>query len=214
MGSSSSKPALSENQLAVAREEKVNKLMLLWYETALQMPPPSLSDPNLVYNTKKTDYYLTNAISSIGDWISNRPRIYDPDWIENQPTISVDWTAVNSTISQVLADTTGKDTSQGYSTCVIKSFDGKFNDIKCLYKLIIVAVSFNFSNWEYLTIENVTAFGYWVYLFHTDPPFRYAEEVLGPTHVEPQPLAYKVPNDMSIVGKKFMTVEELDRYNP
>ncbi|GJJ06732.1 hypothetical protein Clacol_000928 [Clathrus columnatus] len=183
---------LSGNDLAAERMEKANKIMLQWYETVLQFPLPSLGDPGLISQFSSTGYFWTKEITTVDGW----KTIHHP-YIIDHPMISVDWKAINNTVLQVLADTTGKDTGQGYGSGVIKSFDGRFDDKKCLYKVILVA--------------NVAVFGYRIDLFHTDPPFGHADHVSTP--IDAIPLAYTIPNDMSVIGRRFMTVEELDRYN-
>ncbi|GJJ06751.1 hypothetical protein Clacol_000947 [Clathrus columnatus] len=197
----------SENELANERMEKADKLLLQWYETVFQIPLPPSGDPSLLYRMIGQGYFLTENITTIDGW----EYIYQPHK-SGDPKISVDWNAIDNTIVKALADTTGKDTGQGYGTGVVRPFDGKYDGQKCIYKLALVAVSFSFQNGEYNIFQPVALFGYRVYFFLTDPPFRYGDHVPRPIHDEPY--TDKIPNDVSVIGRKIMTVEELDRYNP
>ncbi|GJJ06721.1 hypothetical protein Clacol_000917 [Clathrus columnatus] len=78
-----------------------------------------------------------------------------------------------------------------------KAFEGK----SCLYKTMVVAVSFNFSSTEYKMEENVAAFGYAIYLLCIsrslkDSPVSGGDGFLQLKSVHGKALEFSVPKDI------------------
>ncbi|GJJ06728.1 hypothetical protein Clacol_000924 [Clathrus columnatus] len=210
-------PDLRENlDLGMERQKKILELITLWYKTAAQTDPPPVTDPSILsYNSKVTYYYTYDVQKSSN--ILNLVISGLNAAVAGISGVVIDYNSIANLVAQSLSDTTQNETGQGYSTCVMKSFEGEFMGKRCLYKPMVVAVSFNFSASEYKTSASVAAFGYWVYLFCTEPPFFSASEEYNPRRfksIEGQPLKFELPNDMEIVGKKFMTKAELDAFPP
>jgi len=217
-----SKPDLRENlDKGMERQSKILKLMDQWYKQATQATPPPATDPSVLsYNSLCTYYYTkdTQNKNNIQSLVTQGLNAA----IQGLTGVTIDSSSIEGVVSSALANTTKNETSQGFSTCVLKSFEGTFNDTKCLYKPMVVAVSFNFSSSEYNTSENVAAFGYWVYLLCTERPLGDASAedlvdgeadengLLQFNSIHGEKLKYKVPKDMSIVGKKYKTLHQLD----
>ncbi|GJJ06708.1 hypothetical protein Clacol_000904 [Clathrus columnatus] len=175
MGATSSKTDLEHNVKAMERKKKMEALMYQWYETVTQTTPPPTNDPNLLFHLAVTSYYYTSNI---------RPELSVDFPIKKLPHLEMTFNvaAVVNTILSSLADTTKHQTDEGYSTCVIHSFEGTFDKKKCLFKLILVAISFNFSSSEYNTDQDVALFSYWVYFLHTENPLGYGRDGEQLTH--------------------------------
>ncbi|GJJ06742.1 hypothetical protein Clacol_000938 [Clathrus columnatus] len=121
-------------------------------------------------------------------------------------------TSDKSLVSQSLADATHHE--QSYSTFAMRSFEGEFMGKRCIYKPMVV---FKFSASKYKTSASVAAFGYWVYLFVTEPPFSAAsgeyhhhlhnhdQKACRLSSFEGKYLTFELPANMEMVGKKFMT---------
>ncbi|GJJ06754.1 hypothetical protein Clacol_000950 [Clathrus columnatus] len=210
-------PDLRENlDLGMERQKKILDLITLWYKTAAQTDPPPVTDKSILSYNSKVTYYYTYDVQQKSN-ILNLVIAGLNAAVAGITGVVIDFNSIANLVAQSLTDTTLNETGQGYSTCVLQSFQGEFMGTKCLYKPMVVAVSFNFSATEYKTSANVAAFGYWVYLFVTALPFRSADEEYNPRRfrtVEGQPLAFEIPNDMQIVGKRFMTKAELDAFRP
>ncbi|GJJ06744.1 hypothetical protein Clacol_000940 [Clathrus columnatus] len=229
---SCSSPDLRENlDLGMERQKKILDLITLWYKTAAQTDPPPVTDKSILSYNSKVTYYYTYDVQQKSN-ISNIVLVGLSAAVAGIIGVVIDFNSIANVVAQSLSDTTQNETGQGYSTCVMRTFEGEFMGIRCLYKPMVVAVSFNFSASEYKTSASVAAFGYWVYLFVTEPPFlaasgeahhyrhrRYYNPNNNPNpqrfkSVEGQTLAFELPEDMEIVGKKFMTKAELDAYPP
>ncbi|GJJ06747.1 hypothetical protein Clacol_000943 [Clathrus columnatus] len=210
-------PDLRQNLLSgKERRKKIFGLLTEWYKAAAQTDPPPVTDKSILAYDSKVSYYYTSDVqqkSNILDLVLTRLTAAVAEFTG----LVVDFNSIGDLVAQSLADTTRHETSQGYSTCVLRSFEGEFSGKRCLFKPMVVAVSFNFSASEYKTSGSVAAFGYWVYLFCTEPPF-FSEKVEGaPSRlrtVHGEPLEFDIPHDMEIVGKKFMTTAELDARGP
>ncbi|GJJ06752.1 hypothetical protein Clacol_000948 [Clathrus columnatus] len=218
-------PDLRENlDLGMERQKKILDLITLWYKTAAQTDPPPVTDKSILSYNSKVTYYYTYDVQQKSN-ILNLVMVGLTAAVAGITGVVIDFGTIANLVSQSLSDTTQNETGQGYSTCVMRSFEGEFMGKKCLYKPMVVAVSFNFSASEYKTSASVAAFGYWVYLFVTEPPFLAASGERHHHHnhnhhprrfrtIEGQPLAFELPEDMEIVGKKFMTKAELDAFPP
>ncbi|GJJ06722.1 hypothetical protein Clacol_000918 [Clathrus columnatus] len=210
-------PDLRQNiDLAMERQKKILDLMTLWYKTAAQVDPPPVTDPSILSYNSKVTYYYTAHIQQQSHMIGLVLAGLNAA-VAGITGVTIDYNGIANLVSQSLADTTLNETSQGYSTCVLRSFVGKFMDINCLYKPMVVAVSFNFSASEYQSSADVAAFGYWVYLFVTALPFFSPSDgghKAPLKSVKGELLSFQLPDDMEIVGKRFMTKAELDAFSP
>ncbi|GJJ06724.1 hypothetical protein Clacol_000920 [Clathrus columnatus] len=210
-------PDLRQNiDLGMERQRKILDLMTLWYRTAAQTDPPPVTDPSILSYNSRVSYYYTAHIQQQNHML---PLILTGlnAAVSGIPGVVLDHSAIANLVAQSLADTTQNETGQGYSTCVMSSFLGRFMDIPCLYRPMVVVVSFNFSASEYQTSASVAAFGYWIYLFVTALPFfSPSDEGTRPLSksVKGELLSFQLPDDMTIVGKRWMTQAELDAFSP
>ncbi|GJJ06750.1 hypothetical protein Clacol_000946 [Clathrus columnatus] len=210
-------PDLRQNlDLGMERQKKILDLITLWYKTAAQTDPPPVTDPSILSYNSKVSYYYTSDTQKSSN-IMNLVLAGLSAAVAGLTGVKIDTNLIANLVTQSLAETTKNETSQGYSTCVLKSFEGEFMSKRCLYKPMVVAVSFNFSASEYKTSASVAAYGYWVYLFCTEPPLFSAKVEGAPNRlrtIQGYPLKFDIPHDMEIVGKKYMTKAELDRFKP
>ncbi|GJJ06762.1 hypothetical protein Clacol_000958 [Clathrus columnatus] len=216
-----STPDLRQNlDLGMERQKKILDLVTEWYKAAAQTDPPPVTDKSILSYNSKVSYYYTYDVQQTSNILSLVMTGLTAA-VAGITGVVIDFNSIASVVSQSLADTTQNETSQGYSTCVLKSFQGEFMGTKCLYKPMVVAVSFNFSASEYQTSASVAAYGYWVYLFVTALPFLTSSEE-GYNHhrrrhyrtIQGEVLDFEIPDDMEIVGRRFMTKAELDAHSP
>ncbi|GJJ06764.1 hypothetical protein Clacol_000960 [Clathrus columnatus] len=210
-------PDLRQNlDLGLERQKKILDLITEWYKAAAQTDPPPVTDKSILSYNSKVTYHYTYDVQKSSNIL---PLVMTglTAAVAGITGVVIDFATIGNLVAQSLADTTHHETSQGYSTCVLKSFEGEFMGKRCLFKPMVVAVSFNFSASEYNTSASVAAFGYWVYLFVTEPPF-FSEKVKGAPNrlrtIDGHPLKFDIPHDMEIVGQKFMTKAELDAFPP
>ncbi|GJJ06766.1 hypothetical protein Clacol_000962 [Clathrus columnatus] len=209
-------PDLRQNlDLAIERQKKILDLIYEWYKECVQSDPPPVSDPSILSYNSKVSYYYTSDVRNLRKVLKLVEQGLTAA-VGGLPGVIIDFDSIVNLVAETLVSTTRHKIGESYGTCVMRKFAGEIGGQKCNFRPLVIAVAFNFAASEYHTSAPVTAFGYWVYLFVTEPE---SEEGHHHHHhhfksIKGHTLTFELPTDIDIVGKRFITKEELDMHRP
>ncbi|GJJ06729.1 hypothetical protein Clacol_000925 [Clathrus columnatus] len=192
--------------LAIERQKKILDLLYEWYKQIVQVDPPPVADPSILSYNSKVSYYYTSDVRNLRKVLKLVEQGLTAA-VGGLPGVTIDFDSIVNFVAETLVGTTKHETGEGYGTGVIKKFEGEIGGKKCIFRPMVVAVAFNFAASEYHTSAPVTAFGYWIYLFVTEP--RSEDDHHHRHHhfksIKGHTLTFELPTDIDIVGKRSET---------